>query len=813
MCFVNQKIYSYLLLVAYIFLTGIRADAQLTEKGRDQSYILGPSSSLNNNQPYASWIWDSGDANPENYYLFVRKTLNLDEAPNRVEAFISAYSFADVYINGELLDRCPVNSDPEYQVYEKYDLTRFFKKGENIISALVYNYGCGTPHRINARGGFFFQAELDFPTKKKLQLNTDDTWLVNKAEAWDNESGYRWEKGRLIGFFEKFDARKYEKNWKEYDFDDSKWERAIELGIPPISPWNNIVEVKRPPLFREVVSPVTHWMKGNKLIYDFGKELCGRPILKLTSSEAGISFEIGTAERLYPDSTANYKERVDFTDYYTCCRGVLEWSPVTWRGFRYLSISLKEGVEILDILSTNQHYNFTHEADFECSDELLNAIWKVGEESLFLCSQDTYMDTPWREQTQYIAGDSRFNQHYAFYSFGLSSEILGRYNILSGAWSQRWRNDGAIRTRYPTDYKIEGNTSAYLPDYQLEWILMLGEFYRYFEKDNLPRQVYPELKKLLEYFETFVGEEHGLLKDLPGWIVLDHPDTYPMELNSEITGLNCLYYGALLQASFIADKLLNDQTQADMWKEQAGVLKQNINKWLWDNNKKAFKDSYGSDKFSQPAQVYALYYNVANEDRTPFLIDAIVEAGRNCEQSFSYYMLSSIFEDRPQWALDFIRKNWGDQMKSQYFNGSWHEAWDIANWPGELGSTSHSWCSGPTALLPQKVLGVEPGEKGWEKFTVKPQFGDLKWAKGTINTPRGEVKVSWNVEKNNKKSLCIDVPNHSIAEVKLPNQRFEDIHLNGFPIKENKNILSVHKGEGAIKLELVTGKYHFDMKN
>ena len=42
-------------------------------------------------------------------------------------------------------------------------------------------------------------------------------------------------------------------------------------------------------------------------------------------------------------------------------------------------------------------------------------------------------------------------------------------------------------------------------------------------------------------------------------------------------------------------------------------------------------------------------------------------------------------------ALDYIRKNWGEQMNRNDFNGAWFE-----NWIPKLGrSKSHAWCAGP----------------------------------------------------------------------------------------------------------------------
>ena len=781
--------------------------AQNNSSGICASSISPPSLLLGNQKPEANWIWDSGEDNPRNYSLFVRKTIDLDQIPTEAKAYISAFAYADVYINGKLVDRCPMNCDPEFQVYEKFNLAGYFHKGKNTIAALIYNFGTGMHHRINGRGGFFFQGVLTTANNNLLKINSDNSWLVAKAEAWENKTETRTLTSNLIGFVEKFDAGKMPDNWKGIDFDDSQWKPARILGIPPVAPWNNIVEINRPPLFREKVFPVNHWFVGNKVVYDFGKEIAGTPILELFSRQDAITLEMGTGERLLADSSVLYKQRVNYTDYFTSKKGFQSWSPLTWRGFRYLSLSQNDTVIIKGISAINRHYDFTREGSFECSDPLLNRIWEVGNQTIALCAQDTYMDTPWREQTHYIAGDSRFLQKYSFYPYGMSSEFLMHYNILSGAWSQRWKSDGSIRSRYPTDWLLGEGTSAYLADYELEWVIMLGEYYQYFGKEDLIKQVYPNMKKLMTLFDGYMDKEHGLLSKIPGWIVLDHPDTYPMDQREEITGLNCLYYEALKQASAIAKDIASDREQADLWNKKGDKLRANIRKWLWLPEKHLFMDSYGGKICSQQTQVYALLYGLAEESEKKYLIDAIAAGNKSSEQSFSYYVVSSLFDSKPQWALDFIRKNWGDQMKSPFFNGAWHECWDIAKFLTDLMTTSHAWCSGPTALLPQKVLGVEPISAGWKTFSVRPNPCDLKWAKGVVSSPFGAICIDWNLDTKGFFNLYVKVPENTSALIAAPGNDEKKIRINNKELIRIPELKLTGIENGRVMFTVPAGEY------
>ena len=82
--------------VLVLFFNPIKAQEDI--RSNFEPSIAPPSKLLDNQKPEANWIWDSGQDNPRNYYLLVRKTFNLDQIPVKAQAFISAYAFADVYI-------------------------------------------------------------------------------------------------------------------------------------------------------------------------------------------------------------------------------------------------------------------------------------------------------------------------------------------------------------------------------------------------------------------------------------------------------------------------------------------------------------------------------------------------------------------------------------------------------------------------------------------------------------------------------------------------------------------------------------------
>jgi len=719
-------------------------------------------------KPEANWIWNSGQINPKNYYLYVRKSFSLRNSVHEARAYISASSFAELYINGQYVDRVPTNPDPEYQTYEEIDLTPYLQEGKNTIAALVYNAGEGLHHRMDARGGFFFQAAITDKKGEVTKVKSDKSWRVAKAIAWDTNTKYR-QQNHTIGTREQYDAQLEYKDWQQVSFDDSKWEQAKEIGVPPMEPWNQIVVVKRNRLFYEIIKPVRSWNVNGYKVYDFGKEISAFPRFSATANRAGVELTIGTGERLDSDSIPLMKDNVDYTDTYISKKGVQSWQPLTWRGFRYFAIKESVNISIDSASAEFRSFPVQRRGSFFCSDDELNQIWEIGRWTMQICAHDTWMDTPWREQTQYISGDTRYNMRYSAYAFAPNIKLLHDYNILSGAFSQRHSDEGAIRSRYPTGYYLGPTTSTYIPDYQLEWILMLYEHYMYYNDAGLIKQVYPNLKKLLQYFEGYLSAERGLIGKVPGWVVLDHPDTYKMDVEGENTAINCLYYGALNSAIWIARNIIKDNSQATEWEQKAQAVKTSIQENLWSDKDNAFKDGYESSRITQQTQVYALKYGLVPEGKKVQVVEFTKNQGRSCEQSFSYWLLNTMFsEGEGQWALDYIRSNWGAQMKQDDFNGAWYEMWES---PRGM-SKSHAWSSGPTALLPEKVLGVEPILPGWKKFKIQPCLYDLKWAEGVVPSVAGDIHVKLKKlmkdDQNMGMRIETTIPEKTTSKVYIP---------------------------------------------
>jgi hypothetical protein len=57
-------------------------------------------------------------------------------------------------------------------------------------------------------------------------------------------------------------------------------------------------------------------------------------------------------------------------------------------------------------------------------------------------------------------------------------------------------------------------------------------------------------------------------------------------------------------------------------------------------------------------------------------------------------------------------------------------------------SLCHGWASGPTAWMSEHVLGIQIAAPGGKKVRIRPDLGDLQWAKGAVPTAFGLIRVS-----------------------------------------------------------------------
>jgi len=216
----------------------------------------------------AKWIWIDGtrgggrgtreDELPRNFYLCARKAFDAPRDLQSAILRITADARYVLFVNGQRIGNGPIRGWQHSWFYDTYDLTPHLHPGErNAIGVLVIQPGETNFQYPLGRGGLL--AQLDMTTKRgrKVTVATDRTWRVLPHPAYDRRTP------RIScqqGFVEHYDATRDEGrgtgDWATAEFDDSKWQRAVELGKVGIAPWKKLVPRNIPFLTMEPIYPI-----------------------------------------------------------------------------------------------------------------------------------------------------------------------------------------------------------------------------------------------------------------------------------------------------------------------------------------------------------------------------------------------------------------------------------------------------------------------------------------------------------------------------------------------------------------------------
>jgi alpha-L-rhamnosidase len=504
------------------------------------------------------------------------------------------------------------------------------------------------------------------------------------------------------------------------------------------------------PIQQDIVRPTA-------VVYDMGREMLGFPRLKIRAT-VGTVVDIGYSELLENGRVVPNRAGVHYADRYICRDGDQEYNLFTPRAFRYVQVDVhpaKPGdIVVLGEFEQNYAtYPVEYKGSFECSDDTLNRIWKLGRYTVQQCMEDAYTDCPWRERGQWW-GDARAEAFTTYYAFGdarlIRKAIL---QVSQGQWAE-----GITPGVWPASF----NTP--LPDFCLIWVMTIDDYTRFTGDMSLATQLYPKVVKALKWFDQFNGVDN-LLHDVPYWVFIDWAG---LDKDGAVTALNAFYVGAADAAANLARRL-GKSADVTFWENAARVRRRAINERLWSAKEGAYMDSEHADGgksavFSEQANSLCVLYNVA----TGVKVDSIFKRFAEDQQKptvrcgspyFSFYWLWAMHQaGRHQEAVDYARRHW-KVMLDAGATTAW-EVWSQQN------SLCHGWSSCPTSLLPAWVLGIKPVEDGYKAVEIKPETAGLSWAKGAVPTPRGVVKVEWKREK--KFTMRIEAPKGMQVQLALP---------------------------------------------
>jgi len=377
------------------------------------------------------------------------------------------------------------------------------------------------------------------------------------------------------------------------------------------------------------------------------------------------------------------------------------------------------------------------------------------------CTEDGYQDCPW-ERAEWM-GDAAVVEYplnrVAFTSEGNahSDHRLIKKMINDIALSQD--SSGRLKAHHPSD---RFDIHAYIEDYSCLWVQALKEYFEYTGDDAFVKEMYPFMRKLLSWFLKQITD-NGLIKGRE-FVIFDNPLKYQIRIGAT---LNAFVYRALIDGAFLAD-ILHDFKSKEFYLKSAIDLSDSFNKNLWNEEDKTYNAST-IDKPNFHSAFIPLDRGIVPVERIPFVKKWFMDRYMQASESFftytHFWLLQFLYNDdtatSDKKALDIIRLRYAATYSKKNIGFTAGETF-------QLERPFHNFGSSAAYFFSANILGVTVKLPLHDDVIyIKPQLGDLSYAKGKVVTEHGIVPVSWKKDAN-EFSFKLSIPKTKKGIVNLP---------------------------------------------
>jgi len=753
----------------------------------------------------AQWIACAGAPERDPGVYRFRKVVTLADKPGQFVVHVSADQRFVLHANGKRVGVGPARGDMHHWRFETFDLAPFLHAGDNLLAATVWNFGTQAPSaQITDRTGFLVQGDRE----AEQGVNTDVSWQCAP------EPGHQpWPEGMaavkklqyiVVGPGERLDAAQYDWSWDRLPASgepEGRWRPAVARGSA--SPRT----ISQGPGYR--LSPEGHWLVPNDLPpmesrpipagavarsesvrIEEGFPESGRAVVP-PRTKATILLDRRELVAAYPELTfsggrgsrvrLSYQEALIKDRFTKGDRNDLEgkrmlgysdevlpdggsgrvFRPLWWRTWRFLEIEVETADEELSLdrfgaVATG--YPFEEKARLDAGDEALARLWSVGWRTARLCAHETYVDCPYYEQLQYV-GDTRVQALISYTVAG--DDRLARQAI--EAFDHSRRSEGITSSRYPSE------TPQYIPPFSLLWVGMVHDFWHYRDDPAFVRLRLPGIRTVLEFYLAH-NRPDGLVGRVPFWNFVDWTPEFaegvpPQDADGGSASITLQLVAALREAADV-ETALGETSRAALYRARATRAAESVWRLCWDPQRGLIADTPARARFSQQANILALWLDVVPRERRQAVMDTVIglgtlsartvpvgaSTGRATESSVA--LASYYFRFYLARALDHVGRG-NDYLE---LLEPWREMLDLglstfAETP-DLAARSdcHAWSAHPTYDLLTIVAGIRPAAPGFKKVRIEPHLGALGRLDAAMPHPAGEISVSYRREAGHLKA-------------------------------------------------------------
>ena len=726
---------------------------------------------------------------------YLRKEFSLRQDIHEARLYVSGLGQYSAYINGEEVAPeeilKPALSDYSKRVYfNAYDVTDFLKKGDNAVGVVLaggrytsvrfdsteMEYGGLTHARHFGTPRLLLQLEVTYTDGSKDMIVSDKSWQmtnqgpIRKSNEFDGET---YDDSYALGSWTKAGYTFF----CHYQDISERWGSAQIVDAPG----GKLVPQPNPNIkVQDTLHPVAMFRKGDTWILDMGQNMVGYLQLMMRGLQKGDTVTLRFAELLTPDSmlyTANLRT-AEATDRFIIPDPMhayaWQWHPMfTYHGFRYVEISgLREEPKPEDFQGLVFYDEMAVTGSFECSDEVMNAVYRNAYWGIRGNYRSMPTDCPQRDERMGWTGD-RTTGNYG------ESYIFNNYRLYN-----KWIDDIAD-TEEPT-----GSLSDVCPNYwrritdNMTWpgafITVADMLYtRYGDLEPIRRH-YPAMRRWMEHMHETYGLDGVITRDCYGdWCVppesLERIHSYNPDRYTEGGSISTPFYCHLCDIMAKFAELLGLQEDVDHFLFEKRFSTSTYNSLFFDAGTGDYENG------TVTANILPLAFGMVPEEWEEDVWNNII---RKTEEEFGGHVSTGVVgiqqlmrtltdRGRADLALKLATNDtypsWGYMVR----NGAttiW-ELWNGNTADPAMNSGNHVMLLGDLILWEYEYLGgIRALEPGYSKILIQPTFiNGLDTVRCAYESVSGRIESNWR-RSGNQMIGEILIPANTKAEVRLPGE-------------------------------------------
>ena len=366
---------------------------------------------------------------------------------------ITVTGFYELYVNGVNITGsmlAPYISNPDHILYlDEYDIAPHLREGRNAVCAVLGNGYANQDVTSWELSKAAFRTSPKLAMEMRIETEAGGVCIYSDTDFRVAPSAYLFDMYRYGVIY---DARCEQEGFGEADFDDSDWAHAT----PAEPPRGRVTPSRAVPIrIREELRPVRierqsdfhclHYKSGEPMrecyipdgyLYDFGTNAAGVCRLRIKGERGQMVrirhgeslrdglFDIGSTVTIKADTpeTIGYLQ----TDVYYLRGGEEEvfLPSFTYHGFRYAFVEGITKEQATEQLLTYAVFNtdIALRSHFECSDEIINELYKITLRADLSNFHHFPTDCPHREKNGWT-GDASVSAHQMLLAFDCAEPL------------------------------------------------------------------------------------------------------------------------------------------------------------------------------------------------------------------------------------------------------------------------------------------------------------------------------------------------------------------------------------------------------